>query len=676
MTSNSPHPPVPDIRLGRFLQVNVALLTAFGTVLLGTGQMGTHSVLLSLMAVFAASTAVIFTDILGWFRINRTLANLAAIAAVGFSLTDFFGNDAEYQLLAVANLLVYLQIVLLYQEKNERIYWQLMVLSLLQVVVSAALNLGFQFGVLIVAYMFVAFAAMCLFFFYRESLRFLATDAGGRDPGAALRPQPNPARRRRRGRWPLRPTARPLTFRFSGNLADILQGRQLLRQVLSMGLMTLLFSVCFFFALPRLSNSVWQRPQGLSRSIVGFSQEVTLNSLSNLFESEEEVLRVSFIDQQTNQPVRLRSGPYLRGSVLVHYYCGNGKWRQIQWTQRYRGETLPGPPIGQTVVLQDFKLQPQPNPVLFAAYPVYDVPGTPIQVKTDPSTWQLIRDDFELAPRGVYQYELGTTGIRNREQLPLQTAGRHYEALERTYLERFEPQLCPTIKRVAEEVVAAEGIADDDAYRQALALENHFHDPGRYTYSLNQLGVTRNPAVDPVEDFVANHRTGHCEYFASALVLMLRSRGIPARMVVGYRAAEYNSLGNFYQVREKDAHAWAEAFLEFDQVPEPLRQQAGITFQGSVAAAGTNADHGRAGRCGRRVDPLGPPGGVEELHPGSVVRLRAGTERRAATTGGLRAVRAAVVRGGEESVRRARAGGSEWQGSPAGDWADSWRERP
>ena len=71
--------------------------------------------------------------------------------------------------------------------------------------------------------------------------------------------------------------------------------------------------------------------------------------------------------------------------------------------------------------------------------------------------------------------------------------------------------------------------------------------------------------MDPIEDFVTNHRAGHCEYFATALTLMLRSQHIPARMVVGYRTDEWNEIGQCYQVRQLHAHTWVECYLR----PEP-----------------------------------------------------------------------------------------------------------
>jgi hypothetical protein len=99
----------------------------------------------------------------------------------------------------------------------------------------------------------------------------------------------------------------------------------------------------------------------------------------------------------------------------------------------------------------------------------------------------------------------------------------------------------------------------------ARALRDHFLSPNAYHYTLDFSQVRRQRRLDPIEDFVANHHSGHCEYFASALVMMLRSQGIPARMVVGFRGGEYNALGDYYQVLQRNSHAWVEAYLPPDE---------------------------------------------------------------------------------------------------------------
>src|SRR5258708_33494589 len=70
-----------------------------------------------------------------------------------------------------------------------------------------------------------------------------------------------------------------------------------------------------------------------------------------------------------------------------------------------------------------------------------------------------------------------------------------------------------------------------------------------------------DPSIDPVEDFLVSRKEGHCAYFASALALMLRSIGIPARMVNGFKGGDWNDLSNVLTVRQKHAHSWVEALV-------------------------------------------------------------------------------------------------------------------
>jgi hypothetical protein len=82
---------------------------------------------------------------------------------------------------------------------------------------------------------------------------------------------------------------------------------------------------------------------------------------------------------------------------------------------------------------------------------------------------------------------------------------------------------------------------------------------GRFEYS---LAVERDPGKDPIVDFLTVHRAGHCEMFASAMVLLARSLGIPARVVGGYRVSEVNELTGRAIVRDRNAHAWVEAWID------------------------------------------------------------------------------------------------------------------
>ncbi len=82
---------------------------------------------------------------------------------------------------------------------------------------------------------------------------------------------------------------------------------------------------------------------------------------------------------------------------------------------------------------------------------------------------------------------------------------------------------------------------------------------GGYRYALSRDGT---PDEDPVIDFLLRNPVGHCEYFASAMTLLARATGTPARVVGGYLVTERNPYGNFYVARERDAHAWSEIWWD------------------------------------------------------------------------------------------------------------------
>jgi len=162
------------VYLERLLQINIATMAALGTLLLGMGQ---RSPALPLWMLTAAVASVWLTDISGWFRLNRTVTNVAAVAAFCVFLWQLSELRGVVRILAIGNLLVYLQIILLFQEKEVRTYWQLALLSLLQVVVAAAFRQQVLFGILLVVYLFVGLSALVLLFLHRERSRHLRLHA-------------------------------------------------------------------------------------------------------------------------------------------------------------------------------------------------------------------------------------------------------------------------------------------------------------------------------------------------------------------------------------------------------------------------------------------------------------------------------------------------------------------
>ena len=110
-----------------------------------------------------------------------------------------------------------------------------------------------------------------------------------------------------------------------------------------------------------------------------------------------------------------------------------------------------------------------------------------------------------------------------------------------------------------------EGATDDRAKIDALG--HHF--ASEFAYTLDRPAPAAG--VSPLHDFLFVHREGHCEFFASALVVLARSLGIPARLVAGFRVVEHNGYGGYAVVRAEHAHAWAEVLVPKRDDPKTLR---------------------------------------------------------------------------------------------------------
>jgi hypothetical protein len=134
--------------------------------------------------------------------------------------------------------------------------------------------------------------------------------------------------------------------------------------------------------------------------------------------------------------------------------------------------------------------------------------------------------------------------------------------LVKLYLEL--PRLDERVPSLAHQVIANQ--TGEEA--QARALERYFRQQFGYTMEL-----LAHEVPDPLAYFLFERRKGHCEYFASAMAVMLRSLGIPSRVVTGFQSGTYNPITGWYVVRASDAHSWVEAFirgrgwLTFDPTP-------------------------------------------------------------------------------------------------------------
>jgi transglutaminase-like putative cysteine protease len=288
-----------------------------------------------------------------------------------------------------------------------------------------------------------------------------------------------------------------------------------------------LMLVLFVF-FPRIAGPGWGLPEDSNSGMTGLGNSMTPGAISSLAQSDDIAFRVKFIGAAPAAALR-----YWRGPVLWH--TDGRTWTPGRMELKPRipeQETrYSGTPVRYTVTLEGHDKH-----WLLAL----DLPA-------DISVPALHSIDFQfLAYRPVQQrtryqatswprYHTGPLAPRLRSaalQLPGHVSER-VQALARDWRSRA---------------------ADDQAVVQ-LALDHFNTRPFIYTLQPPLLGN------DPVDEFLFSTRRGFCEHYAAAFVVLMRSAGIPARIVTGYQGGEYNPLGDYWLIRQSDAHAWAEVWL-------------------------------------------------------------------------------------------------------------------
>ena len=571
------------MKVERYLQICTAAVAVIGSILLGIGERAPE---LPLMMLMAALTSVIFTDILGWLRLPKLIANICMIFVAAVALRDFFNSTSQLQLYAVANLLVYVQIVILFQQKTARLYGHLAVFSLLQVVVASLLNVGVIFGAILFVYFVLAFLALSLFNIYRQIT--LMEKANQKSTLLSARSATNITANNQSRGWAflLRKRARGRTGVPLRSIADQTIATGFFSYMIGIGMIVMAFTMVFFYCIPRTGSSAWHHPGLSGAGRTGMTREITLGQVGQILDDDRLALRVSFTDEKINEPYEVAGDPYLSGTVLTRYVPkrGSANWLPTGLAVGSTALTLESVrniPLGHDLVRQDITVEVVHNPksvfgdpLLPAIYPIYAARNTPEQVRYDPFSRQL----FLSVGAGEtvvdqYRYSVVTTAFSQNNQqtvTPVYALDRRsQDTLRREIRAASElPAEIQGLTKFTSDLLAERRVDTSSSILIARDLENFLTSQNLFTYSLSQFGVERDQTIDPVLDFVMNHRTGHCEYFASALALMIRSQGIPARIVLGYHGGEYNKIGEHFKFRNSDAHAWVETFIPRESVPD------------------------------------------------------------------------------------------------------------
>lgn len=400
--------------LQRLLQITIAVLAAMGTMLLGMGQ---GEIGMTLVMILAAGLSVWLTDIKGWIYLNRNLSNLIMLGAALFSLRGLTHLYSEFQALNFAQLLIYLQIILLFQKKDSRTYWLLIMLSMLQVVVAALFSQGVFFGMLLVAYMLFASLGLTLLLLNRQC-ELLCPRSERRSPAEKTSSSEKPA-----SRWPLI----DLPPNFDSPESD--GGRQgivgeLFRRLFGMAVRTLGLTMVLFVITPRFGQVGWggggyaMQP----KATVGFNDQVTLGELGKLIESPSEVMQIRFFEKDCETPYLTDGEIYLYGGLLTDY--GRGRWkvgRATNYVSSVVGEDhlqrLPSEKLPKSYVVQKCKIENLDRNELFFVDPGFLIELDNTYIFPNFSTCRLTRkNDFRTSK---FSYRLGTTAFLDGVQSKL-----------------------------------------------------------------------------------------------------------------------------------------------------------------------------------------------------------------------------------------------------------------
>ncbi|HEY7366802.1 MAG TPA: transglutaminaseTgpA domain-containing protein [Methylomirabilota bacterium] len=316
------------------------------------------------------------------------------------------------------------------------------------------------------------------------------------------------------------------------------------RGMLTLGLAaaggSLLVTLALFFVIPRIGEATLALTAPSRRMIVGFSDRVELGAIGELETDSSVAMRIRVGDVSLTP--HLINELRWRG-VVLDYFDGHA-WTIARRRRAPLGRAAlseaegRGVPGAGLLLTQEVFLEPIGTDTLFAA---------PRVLRARVPVGTALVDDMGA---------LSMSHAASRLEYTVESivGGRALERLSPTAHTRFLqlPPVAPRIATLAQEVTAS-SVGPAAA---AQALTEYLRRDFKYTLSLE-----RTTTLPPLEEFLFARRAGNCEYFASALAVMLRSLGIPARVVTGFQRGEWNPYGEYFLVRMSDAHAWVEAYI-------------------------------------------------------------------------------------------------------------------
>jgi len=309
--------------------------------------------------------------------------------------------------------------------------------------------------------------------------------------------------------------------------------------ITGVALCSFIITILIFFTLPRITLSVSGRERWGETSS-GFSDIVDLGTVGPVRLDNRVVMRVE-LPQLSERPA---APLYWRGMSFA-------QWDGQAWAKEGAAEEIPREQGGRArlhreaggakAIYQIIMLEPLGTDILFCLHPALEIRGNFPRLLVDAGGGI----HLPSAPQERYNYEV-YSAPQQGGQWYRESAAKPAEV----YLQL--PEKKEAMVALARQICAKARSSEEKINRVIAYLQ------GNFTYSLNPR---RDKRFLPLEDFLLHSREGYCEHFATAAAILLREAGVPTRLVSGFLQGEWNSLGRYFMVRQRDAHTWIEAYL-------------------------------------------------------------------------------------------------------------------
>ena len=507
------------------LSVYLLVLVGFGT-LASTGGLDLPTILLAGGAL----------ALRGYVLATRRTVVISEHWTTPLTIGYFVFYGADYLLLsrsflsATVHMVLFAVVVRTFSLRRDRDYTMLAILAFLMVLASAVLTVDSVFMLFFAVFMLMAVVTFILMEMRRsgQAARFQARHSSDAQEH------------------------RHLAF----SLARVTPG---------LVLMILIGAAAMFFLLPRMSTGYLGGYSYGTDFSTGFSDRVQLGRIGQIQQSDAVVMHIQ-IDGDRDGRHELA----WRGVALANFDGKNWSNQREQYVlYREADGSFRIPLLGQGVArawtsryhLIHYRVLMEPigTNIFFLAPWARRVEGAYRTLQIDSGG---AVSDLD-SQRSVSLYE-ADSDISTPAAAELRTAGNNLPQFAPAYLQLPNLGLDPRIPRLAAQIASSAS----NNYDKAIAVERYLQ--SHYAYTLQ---LPRSAVADPLANFLFERKQGHCEYFASSMAVMLRTLGIPSRVVNGFRSDEFNDVTGYYVVRGKNAHSWVEAYfpgygwVTFDPTP-------------------------------------------------------------------------------------------------------------